>query len=165
MSFWKNLFLLKREQVLSTVLLLLARSTFMPAQRAGIDLVCPVDGNGRFTQEIPEYTGLFVKDADKDIIKRLKHQGDVFQHATFRHRYPFCWRSDTPLIYKAVRTWFVAVEKIKEDLLASNEEIHWTPGTYQAWTIWKMAGRSTRLGHQPKSLLGNSHAYLACRRW
>jgi len=100
---------------------------FFAAQHAGIELVCPVDSNGRFTKEIPEYTGLFVKDADKDIIKRLKVQGSVIQAATINHRYPFCWRSDTPLIYKAVRTWFVAVEKIKDALLASNDQIHWTP--------------------------------------
>ncbi len=100
---------------------------FYACQHAGIELVCPVDSNGRFTSEIPEYVGQFVKDADKDIIKRLKVQGSVIQAATLHHRYPFCWRSDTPLIYKAVRTWFVAVEKIKDELLASNEQIHWMP--------------------------------------
>lgn len=100
---------------------------FYACQRAGIELVCPVDGNGLFTKEIPEYAGMFVKDADKDIIKRLKNQGAVVLAATLRHRYPFCWRSDTPLIYKAVNTWFVAVEKIKDRLLASNQQIHWTP--------------------------------------
>jgi len=100
---------------------------FYACQRAGIDLVCPVDSNGRFTAEIPEYAGDFVKDADKDIIKRLKTQGQVIQAGTLHHRYPFCWRSDTPLIYKAVRTWFVAVEKLKPALLQANEQIHWTP--------------------------------------
>jgi isoleucyl-tRNA synthetase len=87
-----------------------------------------VDNNGLFTNEIPEYTGLFVKDADKDIIRRLKAQDSVFHHGTCHHRYPFCWRSDTPLIYKAVTTWFVAVEKIKPLLLEANAQIHWTPG-------------------------------------
>lgn len=100
---------------------------FYACQKAGIDLVCPVDGNGQFTKEIPEYVGMFVKEADKDIIKRLKQQGSVVLAATLRHRYPFCWRSDTPLIYKAVSSWFVAVEKIKDRLLASNQQIHWTP--------------------------------------
>lgn len=100
---------------------------FYACQRAGIELVCPVDSNGRFTAEIPEYANLFVKDADKDIIKRLKGQGAVVHQTTLRHRYPYCWRSDTPLIYKALRTWFVAVEKIKDRLIASNEQIHWTP--------------------------------------
>lgn len=100
---------------------------FYACQREKIELVCPVDNNGRFTTEIPEYTGQFVKDADKDLIRRLKQAGRVFHHATLHHRYPFCWRSDTPLIYKAVKTWFVAVEKVKEQMLAANNKIHWTP--------------------------------------
>lgn len=100
---------------------------FYACQREGIELVCPVDNNGKFTQEIPEYAGLFVKDADKEIMRRLKHLGHVVHQGTCHHRYPFCWRSDTPLIYKAVRTWFVAVEKIKEALVAVNHDIHWVP--------------------------------------
>jgi isoleucyl-tRNA synthetase len=100
---------------------------FYACAKVGIDPVCPVNNNGRFTEEIPDYRGLFVKDADKEIIRRLKGEGKVFHQGTCRHRYPFCPRSDTPLIYKTVRTWFVAVEKIKEDLLAANKEVHWTP--------------------------------------
>ena len=75
--------------------------------------------------------GLFVKDADKEIIRRLKQAGNVFHQGTCHHRYPFCPRSDTPLIYKTVRTWFVAVEKIKEEILQANKSIHWTPGHVQ----------------------------------
>lgn len=104
---------------------------FYACQRAGIDPVCPVDNNGRFTEEIPEYQGLFVKDADKEIMRRLKQEGKVIQQGTMHHRYPFCPRSDTPLIYKTIRTWFVSVEKIKERLLKSNEQIHWTPPNVQ----------------------------------
>lgn len=100
---------------------------FYACQREGIELVCPVDSNGRFTAEISPYEGLFVKDADKDIIKRLKKAERVVRYETLRHRYPFCWRSDTPLIYKAVTTWFVEVEKIKHKLLAANQKIHWVP--------------------------------------
>jgi isoleucyl-tRNA synthetase len=100
---------------------------FYACQREKIELVCPVNSNGLFTKEIPEYEGQFVKDADKEIIKRLKQQGSVFLQATIHHRYPFCWRSDTPLIYKAVRTWFVSVEKLKDKLLRANDQIHWTP--------------------------------------
>lgn len=100
---------------------------FYACQRSKIELVCPVDTNGKFDPEIAEYAGLFVKDADKEIIRRLKKEGHVFHHTTINHRYPFCWRSDTPLIYKAVRTWFVRVEKIKQSLLNANDQIHWTP--------------------------------------
>ena len=100
---------------------------FYACAREGIELVNPVDFSGKFTQEVPDFAGLFVKDADKEIIRRLKHEKKVFHHGQVRHRYPFCWRSDTPLIYKAVTTWFVAVEKIKERLIAANEQVHWVP--------------------------------------
>jgi len=101
---------------------------FFACKREGIELVCPVDGNGRFTDEVPPWKGVLVKDADKEIAKELKGRGLLFYQGTIRHRYPFCWRSDTPLIYKAVKTWFVAVEKLKERLLEANEQIYWMPG-------------------------------------
>ncbi len=101
---------------------------FFACSREGIEIVNPVDHNGKFTSEVPDYVGLFVKDADKEIIRRLKQENKVFHHGQIRHRYPFCWRSDTPLIYKAVSTWFVAVEKVKEKMLSANAEIHWVPG-------------------------------------
>lgn len=100
---------------------------FFICQRENIELVCPVDDNGKFTQEIPEYYQVFVKDADKDIIHRLKEKKILFDRSTIRHRYPFCWRSDTPLIYKALSSWFVHVETIKDSLVLANQEIHWTP--------------------------------------
>lgn len=100
---------------------------FYACKRENIPLVCPVDGNGRFTPEIPEYQGLFVKDADKGIIRDLKARGHLIRQETLRHRYPFCWRSDTPLIYKAVATWFVSVEKVKERMVAHNRGVHWVP--------------------------------------
>ncbi len=100
---------------------------FFACKRENIELVCPVDNNGRFTEEVPPYSGMLVKDADKQIMHDLKKRGHLFYQGTIHHRYPFCWRSDTPLIYKAVSTWFVAVEKIKKDLLDANREIHWVP--------------------------------------
>ncbi|MBA2369815.1 MAG: isoleucine--tRNA ligase [Candidatus Protochlamydia sp.] len=100
---------------------------FYACQKAGIAPVCPVDNNGQFTSEIPEYAGLFVKDADKEIMRRLKLEGKIVHQGTCRHRYPFCPRSDTPLIYKTVTSWFVAVEKIKDRLLEANSKVHWTP--------------------------------------
>lgn len=101
---------------------------FFVCKRENIELVCPVDANGFFTDEVPEFAGRLVKDCDKDIIRLLKTKGSVFHQGTIRHRYPFCWRSDTPLIYKAVATWFVAVEKIKDKVINANKQIHWVPG-------------------------------------
>ncbi len=100
---------------------------FFACSREGIELVCPVDRNGKFTADVPDVKNLFVKDADKEIVRKLKAEKRVFHYGQIRHRYPFCWRSDTPLIYKAVSSWFVAVEKFKDKILAANEKIHWVP--------------------------------------
>ena len=101
---------------------------FAVCRKENIELVCPIDVNCNFTEEVPEFQGVFVKDADKEIIRLLKGEGKVFQHTTIRHRYPFCWRTDKPLIYRAVTTWFVAVEKIKDRLIENNKQINWVPG-------------------------------------
>ncbi len=100
---------------------------FYACMREGIEIVCPIDANGHFTDEIPEYAGMLFKDAEKEIIRRLKKENKMFLHTQVRHRYPFCWRSDTPLMYRAVRTWFVAVEKIKDKIIDANQQIHWVP--------------------------------------
>ncbi len=100
---------------------------FYACQKKNIPVVCPVDQNGQFTSDVPQYQGRMVKDCDKEIIRHLKQEGRILKHDTIRHRYPFCWRSDTPLIYRAMSTWFVRVEEIKDKLLRSNEAIYWMP--------------------------------------
>lgn len=100
---------------------------FFLCAREEIELVCPIDQNGRFTEEVPDFEGMLFHDADKEIIKTLKKEKKVFRHTQVRHRYPFCWRSDTPLLYRAVRTWFIAVEKIKDKLIKNNQKIYWVP--------------------------------------
>jgi len=95
--------------------------------RKGQKLVCPLDANGRFTDEVPEFQGRFVKDADKEIIKLLKEKGRIVASEPYRHSYPFCWRSDTPLIYRAVPGTFIAVETFRDQLIANNKETYWVP--------------------------------------
>ncbi len=70
---------------------------------------------------------MYVKDADKNIIHRLKEEGKILKHETIQHSYPFCYRSETPLIYRAINSWFVSVEKIKEEIIKSNNKTHWIP--------------------------------------
>lgn len=94
---------------------------------AGIPIVNPVDDDGCFMEPVHEYVGRRVKEADKDLIADLKKRGLLFKHETLMHSYPFCWRTDTPLIYRAVSSWFVAVEKIKDQLLKSNATTNWVP--------------------------------------
>lgn len=96
-------------------------------QREKLPAVCPVDDEGRFTDEVPDYAGQGVKAADPSIIRRLKEEGKLVHQGTITHSYPHCWRCDDPLIYRAVSTWFVRVEKMREHLMANNKQIHWVP--------------------------------------
>ncbi|XP_075040062.1 isoleucine--tRNA ligase, cytoplasmic [Mixophyes fleayi] len=89
--------------------------------------VCPVNASGCFTQEVTDFAGQYVKDADKNIIKLLKEKGRLIHSSSYKHNYPFCWRSDTPLIYKAVPSWFVRVEHMVEKLLENNSQCYWVP--------------------------------------
>ncbi|EFN73098.1 Isoleucyl-tRNA synthetase, cytoplasmic [Camponotus floridanus] len=90
-------------------------------------IVCPVDSCGRFVEPVRDFLGMYVKDADKEIIKYLKANKKLIVNSTVKHSYPFCWRTDTPLIYKAVPSWFLRVELIKEQLLTANNATYWVP--------------------------------------
>jgi isoleucyl-tRNA synthetase len=92
------------------------------------EIPCPVDADGCFTEPVREFKGMYVKAADPEIIKHLKGTKRMVHVGSIIHSYPFCWRSETPLIYKAVPSWFVAVEKIKNDLVANNLQTYWVPG-------------------------------------
>ncbi|XP_057959280.1 isoleucine--tRNA ligase, cytoplasmic [Malania oleifera] len=93
----------------------------------GESLVVAVDDNGCYTQKITDFCGCYVKDADKKVIEAVKKKGRLVKYGSFMHSYPFCWRSDTPLIYRAVPSWFIAVEKLKEQLLENNKQTYWVP--------------------------------------
>ncbi|KAL1960866.1 hypothetical protein VTO42DRAFT_5849 [Malbranchea cinnamomea] len=87
----------------------------------------PVDENGCFTAEVRDFAGLHVKAADKNIIKHLKAAGRVVVDSQITHSYPFCWRSDTPLIYRAVPAWFVKIGPIIPTMLEGIEKSYWVP--------------------------------------
>ncbi len=92
-----------------------------------IPVLCPVDSRGRFTKEVSDYEGELVFDANKPIIKRLKQEGKVVKHETYLHNYPHCWRTDEPLIYKAISSWFLDVPKIRDRMVELNQQIDWIP--------------------------------------
>ncbi|MEQ9116194.1 MAG: isoleucine--tRNA ligase [Rickettsiales bacterium] len=97
-------------------------------QEKGIKLVCPVDNAGKFTHEVSDYEGLNIFDANDPIIIKLKEQDDWVKTEQYLHNYPHCWRTDTPLIYKAVPSWYVKVTEIKDKMVKNNQEINWIPG-------------------------------------
>ena len=96
-------------------------------QREGIPVFDPVDTEGNFCTYMDFIAGMNIKEADKTIIRELKEQGSLFKQDTIQHSYPFCWRTDTPLIYKAISTWFVNVEAIKDRMVSHNQTVHWVP--------------------------------------
>ncbi len=90
-------------------------------------IVCPVDEAGCFTAEVPDYQGQQVFETNEPIIARLKAERKLVKKEQITHSYPYCWRTDTPLIYKAMSSWFVKVTDFKDQMLDTNEEITWTP--------------------------------------
>ena len=96
-------------------------------EEAGIAIVVPVDDEGRFTDEIPDYEGLNVFDANPEIIRDLKAAGSILRHETYDHNYPHCWRTDTPIIYRAINSWYVRVTDFTDRLLAANDKVNWIP--------------------------------------
>ncbi|AER69424.1 isoleucine--tRNA ligase [Corynebacterium pseudotuberculosis] len=93
----------------------------------GIPTVIPVDMDGKFTSLVPEYEGLLVFDANKNIIADLKAAARVVRHQTIEHSYPHSWRSGEPLIYMALPSWFVEVTKIRDRMVELNKDIEWMP--------------------------------------
>lgn len=87
----------------------------------------PVDENGRFTEDVKDFAGQHVKEADRNIIKMLKGSGRLIVDSQITHSYPFCWRSDTPLIYRAVPAWFIKVTPIIPQMLKAIEDSYWVP--------------------------------------
>lgn len=104
----------------------------------GLGLFDPLDTEGKFTDKVPMWKGLGAKEADKSIIAHLKEQGRVFKHETFVHSYPHCWRTGVPLLYRALKTWFLKVDApvtskdgvtktLKEWMVENNQTVNWVP--------------------------------------
>ncbi len=104
--------------------------------------VCPVKNDGTFSSEVTDYAGMFIKDADKEIMKALKENGRLLEQSQITHSYPFCPRSKTPLIYKAIPSWFINVTKVKDDMVAANEEINWVPNHLKSGRFGKWIGNA-----------------------
>jgi len=106
----------------------------------GQDLPCPVDSNGIFTDEVTDVKGVHVKKADEALIALIKQKSRLVSKDQLEHSYPFCWRSDTPLIYKAVPSWFIKVEEIRDKVVENNKQTYWVPnqvkeGRFHSWLV------------------------------
>lgn len=94
---------------------------------ANIALVVPVDSRGRFTKDVPDYAGRHVFECNKDIARVLRENGNLIRFETYLHNYPHCWRTDEPIIYKAINSWYVKVSAFKDRMVELNQGITWIP--------------------------------------
>jgi isoleucyl-tRNA synthetase len=98
------------------------------SKKYNLPMLQPVDRGGRFTSEISDYAGQFVKDADKEIIAKLKAEGKLYKKETITHTYPFSWRNqDVPVIYYARESWFIKTTSVAKRMIELNKTINWQP--------------------------------------
>ena len=107
-------------------------------KREGWPTVLPLDADCRFTDEVPDFAGLQVKEADPKIIDALKASGKLVKRETIDHSYPHCWRCESPLIYRGIPAWFCRIEPIKQRMIENNQTINWVPdhiksGRFGSW--------------------------------
>ena len=111
---------------------------FQTGARLDLGLFDPLDTEGKFTDKVPMWKGLGAKEADKSIIRYFKEQGRVFKQDTIVHSYPHCWRTGVPLIYRALKTWFLKIDApvtnkdgvtktLKEWMVENNQTVNWIP--------------------------------------
>jgi isoleucyl-tRNA synthetase len=98
------------------------------ARQNGIGMLSVVNNAGRYTDEVTDLAGRFVKDCDVDIVKMLSEKGLLFAKERYEHSYPFCWRCKSPLLYYATESWFIETTAVKDQLIANNNGVDWYPG-------------------------------------
>lgn len=93
----------------------------------GISFISVVNTQGRYTDEVSDFAGRFVKDCDIDIVKTLSERGTLYSKEKYEHSYPFCWRCKTPLLYYATESWFIKTTAVKDQLIENNNKVDWYP--------------------------------------
>ncbi len=103
----------------------------------GITFVNLVDKSGNFVPEVEPWAGRFVRDCNEDICKWLKERNKLFSKEKHVHSYPHCWRCDTPLLYYPKESWFVAMSKLRDELVENNSKVNWYPETIKTGRFGK----------------------------
>ena len=107
------------------------------AKQNGITFINLVDKEGKFVNEVTPWAGRFVRDCNEDICKWLKEENKLFSKEKHMHSYPHCWRCDTPLLYYPKESWFVAMSKLRDELVANNNKVNWYPDTIRTGRFGK----------------------------
>jgi isoleucyl-tRNA synthetase len=104
---------------------------YRTSRQHGLDFVNVVNQAGRYTDQVDEFAGRFVKDCDVDIVKSLTKRNLLFSKERYEHSYPFCWRCKSPLLYYAMESWFIKTTAVKEQLIENNRKVDWYPSHLQ----------------------------------
>ena len=104
---------------------------FQLAKQEGINITSAIDDAGKYTAQISDYQGQLYLDCIDPITERLKTEGKLFKKESITHRVPYCPRSNTPLMQKAQKSWFIDIQRIKSELIAQNENINWFPDHFK----------------------------------
>ncbi len=107
------------------------------AKQNGIAFVNLVDKEGKFVKEVEPWAGKFVRDCNEDICKWLAENNKLFSKEKHMHSYPHCWRCDTPLLYYPKESWFVAMSKLRDELVENNNKVNWYPDTIRTGRFGK----------------------------
>ena len=107
------------------------------AKQNGIAFVNLVDKEGKFVKEVEPWAGRFVRDCNEDICKWLAENNKLFSKEKHVHSYPHCWRCDTPLLYYPKESWFVAMSKLRDELVENNNKVNWYPDTIRTGRFGK----------------------------
>ena len=123
---------------------------FWLGKREGVPTISPVDDDGRYTDDVSDYAGRLVFDANNEIVADLDKKKKLFKSALYTHKYPHCWRTDVPLIYRAMSSWFVDVPKIKDQMLKANKDINWYPNNVKdgAFGNWLAGAREWNISRK-----------------
>ena len=107
------------------------------SKQNGIAFINLVDKSGKFVPEVEPWAGKFVRDCSEDICKWLEERNKLFSKEKHVHSYPHCWRCDTPLLYYPKESWFVAMSKLRDELVENNNKVHWYPDTIRTGRFGK----------------------------
>ena len=107
------------------------------SKQNGITFVNLVDKSGKFVKEVEPWQGRFVRDCNEDICKWLANENKLFSKEKHLHSYPHCWRCDTPLLYYPKESWFVAMSKLRDELVENNNKVNWYPDTIRTGRFGK----------------------------
>jgi len=100
---------------------------FYVGKEYGLDVISPVDNSGRFTAEAGKFQGMYVQDANKEIIKELSDRNQLLKVSDYSHQYPFCWRCKNPIVYRATEQWFASIDGFRENALKGIDQVKWIP--------------------------------------